>query len=553
MKTKLKNAVTRIVRSKRLNAGKLAQLSELAKRLSVVRKHVWNKYGSVNGAEKSAYDARNEMQSVGHDFNVTRRMWQATTLDVMRNIAAYRAACKVEVKKAIFKRTDDKDEQKRLFTVLKSDQWASDRYLSRKMRKAYCHGQTSVANQIALDSQCYTWSAPGWLSVMSLVKGKRIAIPLASNRQIRGNIRLIINPDGVAVHHTVEAELGRPCGTRTIGIDKGYTEAFVDSDGDFHGKGLGKLLSAQSDRNKIVYQARNKLFQIAKESSPAKRSRIVKNNLGRKKLDKRKTRHDAAVNKSIYTAVHRVVDKAKLIGVEDLTAVIKSNKRIGKDGKRRLSGWVKGLMAEAITNVSHRRCSSVHLVCSAYSSQECRNCGCLGKRSGDVFHCDICRVDTQADWNAAGTVLNRISDPEIDRYMPYRKVKQLLLARTAHRVGLLTPDPSCGAVPSTGSELHALFSRPKLWAGKHEQDQGDADAQYNLGVLYSKGWGVPQDRAESVKWYRKAAHRGDATAQYNFAFVNPRLRRPAGRRPLLGEGRKRMKYALVNRGDTNDT
>ena len=244
--------MTRIVRSKGLNAGKNAQLVELARRLGVVRKHVWHKYGSVNGASKSAIDARDAMQSVGHDFNVTRRLWKATTLDVMGDISAYREACKLTVKRAIFERTDDKDEQKRLFTLLKSGQWASDKYLSRKMRKACRHGQTNVCNQIILDANCYTWFAPGWLSVMSLVNGKRIAIPLASNRPISGTIRLVVDSDGVAVHHTVEADIGQPCGTRTIGIDKGYTEAFVDSDGEFHGKGLGKLLSAQSDRNKVV-------------------------------------------------------------------------------------------------------------------------------------------------------------------------------------------------------------------------------------------------------------------------------------------------------------
>jgi Sel1 repeat len=36
-------------------------------------------------------------------------------------------------------------------------------------------------------------------------------------------------------------------------------------------------------------------------------------------------------------------------------------------------------------------------------------------------------------------------------------------------------------------------------------DQGDAQAQYNLGVLYDNGLGVPQDDAEAMKWYRKAA------------------------------------------------
>ncbi len=44
-------------------------------------------------------------------------------------------------------------------------------------------------------------------------------------------------------------------------------------------------------------------------------------------------------------------------------------------------------------------------------------------------------------------------------------------------------------------------------------NQGNADAQYNLGVMYDNGLGVPQDHAEAAKWYRKAAEQGEANAQ----------------------------------------
>jgi len=50
-------------------------------------------------------------------------------------------------------------------------------------------------------------------------------------------------------------------------------------------------------------------------------------------------------------------------------------------------------------------------------------------------------------------------------------------------------------------------------------DQGDAGAQYNLGVLYGNGQGVPQDHAEAVKWYRKAVDQGDAGAQTNLGVL----------------------------------
>lgn len=50
-------------------------------------------------------------------------------------------------------------------------------------------------------------------------------------------------------------------------------------------------------------------------------------------------------------------------------------------------------------------------------------------------------------------------------------------------------------------------------------NQGNAEAQYILGVSYHDGEGVPQDYAEAVKWYRKAAEQGYASAQFNLGIM----------------------------------
>ncbi len=50
-------------------------------------------------------------------------------------------------------------------------------------------------------------------------------------------------------------------------------------------------------------------------------------------------------------------------------------------------------------------------------------------------------------------------------------------------------------------------------------EQGDVEAQGNLGFMYGKGRGVSQDYAEAVKWYRKAAEQGYAEAQYNLGIM----------------------------------
>ena len=50
-------------------------------------------------------------------------------------------------------------------------------------------------------------------------------------------------------------------------------------------------------------------------------------------------------------------------------------------------------------------------------------------------------------------------------------------------------------------------------------EQGLATAQFNLGIGYQYGRGVPKNDAEAVRWYRLAAEQGDTTAQYKLGYM----------------------------------
>ena len=49
--------------------------------------------------------------------------------------------------------------------------------------------------------------------------------------------------------------------------------------------------------------------------------------------------------------------------------------------------------------------------------------------------------------------------------------------------------------------------------------QGDAVAQYYLGLLYANGQGVPKDDAQARQWYEKAAVQGHVDAQVNLGML----------------------------------
>jgi hypothetical protein len=50
-------------------------------------------------------------------------------------------------------------------------------------------------------------------------------------------------------------------------------------------------------------------------------------------------------------------------------------------------------------------------------------------------------------------------------------------------------------------------------------EQGNVDAQFGLGAMYTNGQGVAKDERTAVLWYTKAAEQGDAGAQYTLGVM----------------------------------
>ena len=66
-------------------------------------------------------------------------------------------------------------------------------------------------------------------------------------------------------------------------------------------------------------------------------------------------------------------------------------------------------------------------------------------------------------------------------------------------------------------------------------EQGNASAQFELGLMYANGVGVPQDDAEAVKWYRLAAEQGYASAQLELGRMYANGAGRAARRRRSGQ------------------
>jgi TPR repeat protein len=83
-----------------------------------------------------------------------------------------------------------------------------------------------------------------------------------------------------------------------------------------------------------------------------------------------------------------------------------------------------------------------------------------------------------------------------------------------------------GAVSAFGADFDKGLAAAKagdyatvLREWKPLAEQGDVHVQFNLGLMYDNGQGVPQDYKESLKWYRLAAYQGYADAESNLGVM----------------------------------
>src|SRR6266481_3215484 len=109
---------------------------------------------------------------------------------------------------------------------------------------------------------------------------------------------------------------------------------------------------------------------------------------------------------------------------------------------------------------------------------------------------------------AAGTF-----EDAVDAHARGDYAKALRLIRPLANDGDAPAQFNLGLMYTTGQGVQQDNAAAALWFRK-AAEQGYALAQSNLGTLYLYGRGVTQDDTAAVMWFRKAADQGDAIAEF---------------------------------------
>ena len=344
MTNKIQRVATQVVPVRSCSDEK--QLTEIMRLCGIPRSLTYNKLGSLQGWGLSWKKADPIVRAMlaPADIGLPGKIWEWAVNDTMKAISAQQAAAITFIIRSIYRKFKDQEKRDQMIELLYSDP-TSDPWLHRIFRNQYIKGHTFVRNQVVYQGQGYTATRLGRntvkLEIQGLKRGAKIVLMLKVRNVPTGQIRVIKNEQGeLEVHflRTFNAVVPNEEPHDSIGVDKGYTEAFFTSEGEEVGAGLGRLLTEKTRRITATNRNRYRLRSYA-ENNPKKSATILENNLGYKVKSRKLAREKATIRNLIRRDLRRVITAPVHIFAEDLSQPIRG-KRQAKGINRKLNQWM---------------------------------------------------------------------------------------------------------------------------------------------------------------------------------------------------------------------
>ena len=443
-------------------------VKELTERIKNARNYMFSRLSGVNSylALQDVRAIRNEWRKnkeLVKQFKLPARFWIITLEDVVSNLKSLWSITCNKIKQAAKENDHLTEDEKRYIRYVCSVPLLFGSILTRKrfvrpkaiekltIREKYVHnlicrytrryrGKTpySYSKTFQLDADMYEYVQENgvvYLRMSTHIKNNRITLKCSDQNMYKKNIRVTMDDHIFTLAHAVDSKQ-KQIWTKenTVGVDKGYKTMLVSSSGNAYGENLNTLLSKETERLNGINKKRNQYYAMVRNLEEkgdfAKAEVIRNNNLGKKKYNKNKRKHEETSKSMINHELNRFIanEKPSTVAIEHLTFVSWHHK-MPKHIKRKLSRWLKGYIDERLTFKCHLHGIQYEYVNPAYTSQECHVCGCLGERTTqEKFICATCGT-YNADENAAKVVKKRLGDKEITLYTPYKKVKEILQNR----------------------------------------------------------------------------------------------------------------------------
>lgn len=268
------------------------------------------------------------------------------------------------------------------------------RYLCRQVRKHHVKLHTDRADGFTIAERAYRYADHGiYISIKE--KRKRVFVPLTDNNRYKSQLYVKLYPAeqsieikvpiNVAVHNHSDYR-------KQIGVSAGLYTMLTTDEGNRYGEELGKYQIEYAD----WIREQTGTYNCNRSENP-----------GRKKYHTKKKRMEERLHSYINQELNRFLreEKPQTVYIVKLPKPQAGgmNKRINHS----MAQWQRGYIRKRLSQKCREQAVEIVEVLGKDISNECSNCGALGKKSKGEFICPACGYQAEEKTNTARNVKKR--------------------------------------------------------------------------------------------------------------------------------------------------
>lgn len=407
----------------------MQKLQEIADDYKKVKNYVYQRYGGISSLSKiyPGYTVQNEMTASGfrESLGMPAVYFYLAIFDALSDIKRQWTRVKSKVSKGINKNDNFTSAEKHyLRFVLKVsnafemvlnqkpvelakavqnnydelaaqvDRDRMNKYLCRKVRKYLVRQYAQNADGFSISERAYRYGDHGiYISIKE--KRKRIFVPLTDNNRYKAQLYIKLYPKEhnieikvpvyVAVHEHEDY-------VKQIGAATGIYTMLTTDEGHCYGEELGRYQKEYAEWIRIQTGRYNK---------------NRKENPGRKKYFSQKRRLEEQMHSYINHELNLFLKKEKprVIYMAKLPKPHAGGKN--KRLNHLMSQWQRGYIRNRLTQKCREQSIEIKEVLGKDISNECSNCGEIGRKAAGIFSCPECGYQIEEKVNTARNVKKR--------------------------------------------------------------------------------------------------------------------------------------------------
>lgn len=412
-----------------ISQADMRRLLDIAEDYRAVKNYVYRRFGGISGLAKiyPGYTVQNEMTASGFRdvLGLPSVYFYLAVFDALGEIKGQWTATKSKLTKLISSNDNLSAEEKHYLRFLikannafeavlnqreielaatmrkqyeklasQVDTERMHRYLSRQVRKYHKKLHTERADGFAISERAYRYGDHG-IYISAKEKRKRIFVLLTDSNQYLSQLYIRLYPAENRIEIKVPVNVAIRSHVdylKQVGLAVGFYTMLTTDEGHRYGEELGKYQTELSDwvRTQMIVYSRNR-----------------KANPGRKKYFAKKQRLEESLHSYINQELNRFMREEK-----PKTVYIVKQPKPQSGGKSKkinhsLSRWQRGYIRKRLVQKCAENSVTLVEVLGKDISNECSQCGAIGKKQEGEFICSSCGYRVEEKTNTAQNVKKR--------------------------------------------------------------------------------------------------------------------------------------------------